>query len=61
MTIGFNAVGSKLLAQIHFRVQVLDLLGVAVEQLRRAAAEFAEAPLGRLAPARMIDVGFTLA
>src|SRR5207249_11443916 len=42
-------------AQVHARVEIGNLLGVAVERERRAPAELAETPLGRLAPARMIN------
>src|SRR5262245_15280791 len=43
------------LAQVHARVERGHLVGVAVEHERLAAAELADAPLGGLAPARVID------
>ena len=39
------------------RRRARDLLGVAVEGQRRAARELADAALGRLAPARVVDRG----
>src|SRR6185312_16658792 len=51
---------SKVLPQIHAGVQLPDLGFVAVEHQRLAPlceqAALADAPLGRLAPARLIDV-----
>src|SRR5262249_34542165 len=43
------------LLQIHPRVEGRNLIGIAVEHERLAPAELADAPLGRLAPARMVD------
>src|SRR5256712_12361343 len=45
------------LLQIHPRVERRDLVRVAVEHERLAAAELADAPLGGLAPARAVDGG----
>src|SRR5262245_7777737 len=46
---------SIVLFQIHSLVQARDLLAVAVEHESLAAEEFADAPLGRLAPSRVIN------
>src|SRR2546428_2994412 len=43
--------------QIHPRVERRDLVRVAVEHERLAPAELADAPLGGLAPARVVDGG----
>src|SRR5437899_7247070 len=45
------------LLQIHPRVERRDLVRVAVEHERLAAPELADAPLGGLAPARVVDGG----
>src|SRR5438552_17117081 len=45
------------LLEIHARVERRDLVGVAVEHEGLATAELADPPLGRLAPARMADLG----
>src|SRR2546429_4622846 len=46
-----------LLPEVHAGVEVLDLIGVSVERERGAASELADPPLGRLAPARVVDGG----
>src|SRR5207245_6184290 len=46
---------SVVLSEVHAGVQARDLVAVAVEHQRLAHQEFADAALGRLAPARMID------
>ncbi|EAU65733.1 conserved hypothetical protein [Stigmatella aurantiaca DW4/3-1] len=46
--------GSVVLAQVHARIEGGDLLRVAVEGQRGTAAELPNAPLGGLAPARVI-------
>src|SRR5690606_18458498 len=58
---GALALALEVLAQIHPRVQVRDLVRVAVEHEHLAAAELADAALALLAPARVVhlwvDVG----
>src|SRR4051812_40005004 len=46
---------SEIGGEVHVGIERGDLLGVAVEHERVAAEELADAPLRRLAPARMID------
>src|SRR3989337_1658681 len=43
--------------QVHPRVERRDLVGVAVELQRVAPAQLADAPLRRLAPARVAHLG----
>src|SRR5215213_5455980 len=43
-------------SQVHPGVKVADLFGVPVEEQRVAPAVLADAPLARLAPARVADV-----
>src|SRR5438105_7014010 len=46
---------SVVLSKVHAGIQARDLIAVAVEHERLAHQELADAALGRLAPARMID------
>src|SRR5690606_33421371 len=52
-----GARGSEVLLEVHALVELGHLFGVAVEHQRAPAAQFADAPLGGLAPARMADLG----
>jgi hypothetical protein len=47
----------EILLQIHTRVELGDLVGIAVEQQGFAFGPFPEAPLACLAPARVRDIG----
>src|ERR1041384_6099621 len=47
----------EILAQVHALIQRCDLIAVAVKGKRFALREFSDAALGRLAPARVIDLG----
>src|SRR5439155_663370 len=45
------------LPEVHASVEPRDLVGIAVERERGTAPELADPPLGRLAPAGMVDGG----
>src|ERR1051325_431688 len=47
----------KVFPQVHALIQRRDLVAVAIKRKRFALQEFSDAPLGRLAPARVIDLG----
>src|SRR4029434_6775016 len=49
--------GLVVLLQVHARVERRDLIAVAVERQGLPAAELADAPLGGLAPARVVHRG----
>src|SRR4051794_3169571 len=54
---GSRELGSSIvLPQVHAGIQRRDLFGVAIEGQRWPALGFADALLGRLAPARVIDL-----
>src|SRR5215204_3488853 len=48
---------SEVFLQVHARIQAGDLVGVAVEGQRGPPTEVADATLGGLAPARVVDGG----
>src|SRR5215510_11544408 len=52
-----GARGLVVLLQVHARVERRDLIAVPVERQRLPATELADAALGRLTPARVIDRG----
>src|ERR1051325_8401516 len=47
----------KVFPQVHALIQRSDLVAVAIKRKRFALQEFSDAPLGRLAAARVIDLG----
>src|SRR5271165_336604 len=53
----FTGLASKILLQVHARVEGCNLVAVTVVHQGRPLEELADAPLFGLAPAGMIDVG----